>query len=136
MGLPEFNAALTRAVDESGKNQSEIARDTDGLVSQGTISTWLSGNARPQPEGVFAVELALDLPPGSLSRHLGYVPYVEDPVIDLRDAIDTDDTLDEFDREALRMLYNVMRRRSAASKTVSEAPASKARNRSTRSLRS
>jgi transcriptional regulator with XRE-family HTH domain len=43
-------------------------------LTQGAISGWCSGASEPVPAKVFEVETKLELPPGQLSRHLGYVP--------------------------------------------------------------
>ncbi len=42
-------------------------------ISPQTISDWKHGRRAPSPRHVHALEAALDLEPGELSRHLGYV---------------------------------------------------------------
>lgn len=111
MGLTEFRDALSQALEN--QNQSEIARRTNGLVSQGTISTWKNGNAEPQLDGVRAVEIALDLPVGHLSRHLGWVPLGTEQIVDVVAAIRADTLITDDQRDALRMLYNLFRRQAA-----------------------
>lgn len=121
MGVPEFTRALTRAMDRSGLNQSEIARATSGAVSQGTISGWRRGGATPQPDSVFAVEQALGLRPGELSHHLGYVPAGATPAPDVLAAIDADTSISEDAKAGLRLLYLVSQSESAAQRATEAA---------------
>jgi transcriptional regulator with XRE-family HTH domain len=133
MGVKDFTEALIAALDRSGLNQSEVARRTDGLVSQGTISTWRTGNAKPQPDGVFAVERALGLPGGSLSKHLGYLPVDADTqAVDVISAIEADPVLDDMQRDMLIGLYERARKRSAASENSADTSDSSAANASSR----
>lgn len=67
-----FAQALRNARDETGIKQEELAK-TVGVV-QGTISAYERGGVEPPPQQVFAIEAALNLPGGFLSRHLGYIP--------------------------------------------------------------
>lgn len=53
-------------------SQSELGQLVG--VKQSTMSSWVNGVAAPSPDTVFALEAAIKVPPGSLSRHLGYVP--------------------------------------------------------------
>lgn len=77
-------------------------------VTRASVNDWCRGRAVPNPDTVFAIERALDVAPGSLSRSLGYLPT------DIEDApaepstlacIDTDPRLDDRARRALRILY-------------------------------
>lgn len=43
-------------------------------VSERTVRSWLRGERVGPPKTVFALERCLDVAPGTLSRHLGYVP--------------------------------------------------------------
>lgn len=72
--------------------------------AQSTISTWIAGNATPAPQVVFAIERHLQVPPGALSQHLGYVPVSADdePVID---AIMRDRRLSDEQRDTLISLF-------------------------------
>lgn len=70
--IEAFRRTLRLAMDRRGMSQTDLA-DKLG-VSQNSVSTWLLGRSVPEPERVFAIERALDLEPGSLSAHLGYVP--------------------------------------------------------------
>lgn len=43
-------------------------------TTQQSVSRWLMGQVPTEPERQFAIEKALQLEPGALSRHLGFVP--------------------------------------------------------------
>ena len=47
-------------------------------VSPQLVSDWKRGRRRPSADQVFALERALGAEPGSLSRHLGFVPVDAD----------------------------------------------------------
>lgn len=67
-----FGRALGDSLSVRRVTQRELA-DRLG-VKQPTVSAWISGDAEPAPEIVFRIEEALELGPGTLSRHLGYLP--------------------------------------------------------------
>lgn len=122
-----FQQALERAL--AGTSQAEVARVAD--VAASTISTWLSRPGAAKPQQVFAVERALDLPPGHLSRHLGYVPVsVDRPPVDVIEAIEADGALDDPDRDALIFFYSFFKTRSIdrdSVNSIGEATTSSAR---------
>lgn len=64
----------------------------------------IAGNATPAPQVVFAIERHLQVPPGALSQHLGYVPISADdePFID---AIMRDRRLSDEQRDTLLSLF-------------------------------
>lgn len=70
--IEAFRRTLRLAVERRGLSQTDLAEKLG--VSQNSVSTWLLGRSVPEPERVFAIERALDVDPGSLSVHLGYVP--------------------------------------------------------------
>lgn len=63
---------LEAVMDRMGLDQPALG----GLLgaAQQTVSYWLSGHPPKQPETQFDMERRLELPPGTLSRHLGFVP--------------------------------------------------------------
>lgn len=89
----EFGDALGKALASSPKSQSVVAGELG--VSTSTMSSWKLGQPPALPAMVFALEGALDLPPGHLSRHLGYLPVdepgpddpIEAAIVTLRRAI-------------------------------------------------
>jgi transcriptional regulator with XRE-family HTH domain len=73
--IPElhFGRMLKISREYQSLTQHQLGRKLG--VSQGLISQWeRSDRYRPTPDQVFAIERALERDPGSLSRHLGYVP--------------------------------------------------------------
>jgi transcriptional regulator with XRE-family HTH domain len=105
--VSKFQETLLRALERSGKTQVDVAREAN--VAPSLISTWLrGGSANPDPAKVFAVERVLDLSPGQLSRHLGYVP-VEAVTSRGRPPLDEwladDPDLDDWDRGVILEIY-------------------------------
>lgn len=78
-------------------------------ATQTQVSRWIKQIDGIRPEQVFAIERALGVEPGTLSRLEGYVPAETVPVIDLRDAIDADPKLGPHGKDALRMLVDYYR---------------------------
>lgn len=74
--LVEFGAALRAARTERKISQVELA----GMLTttQSAVSAWENGDDEPGRDRVFEIERCLDLPAGSLSRHLGYLPIEYD----------------------------------------------------------
>ncbi len=67
-----FGTAVAGALAVRDLTQRALA---DALgVKQPTVSAWLSGESEPASAVVFELERVLELPPGHLSRHLGYLP--------------------------------------------------------------
>lgn len=94
-----FKQALRQAREARGISQDALAKRL-GFRAQSVASKWEDtegDQARkvPDPDDVFALEAALELPPGSLSRHLGYLPLKVGsvPEVDAVAAIMTDDTV-------------------------------------------
>lgn len=78
-------------------------------VSQQSISNWLNGVREVEPEVIFAIEKALVLAPGSLSKHLGYIPTgVSDPK-STEQAIKDDSELSAKAKRALLAAYREMK---------------------------
>jgi hypothetical protein len=73
VGQPaEFAAELRIAMKTAKVTQAALAQAFDTV--QPTVSKWVTGEIIPDPPTVFFIERYLDLPPGRLSRHLGYEP--------------------------------------------------------------
>lgn len=74
--LPELRAAFRQAMRETrltlGLTQQQLAERLG--VTQGAVSAWEVGETTPSPQGVFALERAMDLPAGFLAGYLGYGP--------------------------------------------------------------
>lgn len=116
-GTPEEIAAFARAlsdlIDESLLSQREIAErlaaDDGGNVQrhQTSISNWKNGKHEPSRPQVFALEAVFELPPGTLSRLLGYLPVVEQRE-GLLELIAQDTDLSAEQREDLARQYRGM----------------------------
>lgn len=114
MTRADFSRELRRALGASGRTQTDVARAAG--VAPSLVSMWLAGNiASPDPQKVFAVERALDLPPGHLSRHLGFIPvpeHVNDEPVSFRDWLaQHGQDLKDDEQDALLAVYEVIRRR-------------------------
>lgn len=108
MGLPEFTAALDKAMKRAGVNQSELGRRINSAPSM--INAWLNGNTgQPSLEKVRDIERALELSPGHLTRHFGWVPYEADASADVVAAIEGDPSITPGNKDALTLLYNLFR---------------------------
>lgn len=67
-----FGLALVGALSAKGVSQRGLA---DRLrITQGAVNGWCSGLSECPHRVAFQVERELELPPGHLTQHLGYVP--------------------------------------------------------------
>ncbi len=99
-----FADALRETLRLRGMRQEDLAQ-TIGL-KQATISGWITGASVPASDVVFAVERALDLRPGALSRHLGYLPVdAVKNVATVRSAIIDDEGLTADQKAMLLAAY-------------------------------
>lgn len=67
-----FGKALEEAMHDAHVHPREIA-EAVGLTHD-AVRKWMAGKSEPQPLTTFVVERLLQVAPGDLSRHLGYVP--------------------------------------------------------------
>lgn len=102
-GQVSFGAALAGALRAHGITQHRLGRMLG--IGQSTISAWVADRATPGHAVVFRVEEALEVPPGSLSRHLGYLPLDATQPSTVVDCIDADPALTPGQRAALRAVY-------------------------------
>lgn len=70
--LRKFGEALAQAMSLRKMTHRRLGEEIG--VTQSAISAWKSGAAEPSSRTVFAIERVLQLPPGHLSRNLGYLP--------------------------------------------------------------
>lgn len=77
---------------------------------ESAVSNWCAGRDEPRPRTVFTIEQTLGLAPGTLSRHLGYVPVAGWEAASLEAAILGEPTLDDAQRAALLGIYRTWRR--------------------------
>lgn len=99
----QFGAALRLALE--GRNRAEfiveVMRATGESVSATALNAWLAGTSEPTRPKIYAMERLLDVPAGSLSQHLGFLPLDAQPVISPEDALLRDTTLPRAVRLAL-----------------------------------
>lgn len=103
-----FGAALAKRRKELALSQTALGRALGG-VGQSAISQWERGDIQPRPEYVYAVEKALGLAPGTLSRTLGYLPPTRPPKSGpggVREAIRRDPLLTSKEKRSLVSLYD------------------------------
>lgn len=110
----DFVRALTWLLNERGISQRELAAQL-GRASYTPFYRWFELKAEPQPAEVFAIEKVLDVPPGTLSRHLGYLPpeaRSSAPAgATFDEAIRSDPNLNDVGRRTLRAVYSELTKR-------------------------
>lgn len=106
-----FGAALERLLDDRdigrGRLGAEIAAKL-GLpnpLTQSAVSQWVAGQTEPRRAYVFAAEECLDVPAGSLSRLLGYLPVSAVAAVSVEDALAADRGLSETARRIILSVY-------------------------------
>lgn len=104
--LERFGRELAAALATRGLTQRELGEALGG-TRQSAVSSWCSGQAEPNPATVFGIERALELPPGRLSRHLGYLPVGGDRGVDgdVERAIAGDPFLDPVEKRGMLAMY-------------------------------
>lgn len=101
--LGVFAQALLDALAFGGITRDELAQRID--TSASAVTNWTMGRAEPRPTTVFAIETALQLSPGSLSRILGFCPCDTPPVIGFYDVVTNDPKLRREAKSGLLQLY-------------------------------
>ena len=102
--LRDFGDALREALSVQKLRQRDLG-DRLG-VTQVAVSDWINCQSEPSPETVFIMEHELRLAPGTLSRHLGYLPpKAATHVATVREAILGDSSLTGAEKEMLLGAY-------------------------------
>lgn len=115
----QFGAAVKATRVEKKVSQVELASRIGS--TQSLVSAYEAGEHEPPRETVFAIEVALDVPAGSLSRFLGYLPvnYEGRAPLSFRDFLMRDEaTLSPEQRRVFLDLY----RQFTAAETTPRAP--------------
>jgi transcriptional regulator with XRE-family HTH domain len=103
--LQAFAGALATARERAGMSQKAIG----GLlgVTQQLVGSWEQGLRSPAPEMVCQLEVILSVAPGTLTKHLGYLPLNAAKVIEhgVIDAVLSDPDLSDAQRRALLATY-------------------------------
>jgi transcriptional regulator with XRE-family HTH domain len=106
--LVDFGAELGRRMADGGVSQAKLGVAVGR--AQTTVSDWVLGNAEPPASVVFDLERILALAPGTLSRHLGYLPLeVYRPTFE--DAVRVDPDLTQRERAFLLAGYRALKRK-------------------------
>lgn len=101
-----FGAALVRARQAVGLTQSQLSAAAG--VPQSSLSVWERGEAEPSPETVFALEGALAVDDGALSRLLGFAPVGKELAVSTEAAIWVDPRFDKHQRKLLLQIVQAM----------------------------
>lgn len=102
-----FGHMLAEALAASGRTQEDLA----GLVgaTQSSVSAWVTGRYEPSAPMVFAIERALAVAPGHLSRALGYLPLeaaTASPAVE--DAIAQSPLIDDDQKRIVLAVYRAV----------------------------
>lgn len=113
-----LRAAIAQALAQSGLSQRELGAEVghiEGVAAyqQQSVNGWLAGRARLEPRRVFAIERALRLRPGTLSKLDGYLPVGATPVVTVEEAIDADPDISSEQAAMLRVQLVEARRLTA-----------------------
>jgi transcriptional regulator with XRE-family HTH domain len=103
-----FGEALAGARAAAGLTQEDFAEKMG--LKQSTVSGWENGLVQPDAvDHAFRAEQVLRVAPGSLSRHLGYLPPDAVAIAEhFEDAIQYDPALDADARELLLNTYRMV----------------------------
>jgi hypothetical protein len=109
----KFAEALGMYLRRSQMRPADLTRAlrADGfLVHQAQMSSWCNGTKEPHRAVVITMERLLDLVPGLLCRHLGYLPtFAADVVVtDVETALLSDELLTPDQRQVLIATYRAL----------------------------
>ncbi len=111
--LEAFGRAIRTALAEKGLTSGALLHLTKATTPAGqrrVVNDWLSGNVEPSRVKVVALEKVLELAPGTLSRHLGWLPVNATELPDLEGAIIADDGLSSMQKQVLLSALSDFRR--------------------------
>jgi transcriptional regulator with XRE-family HTH domain len=120
---PDYVAMIEHIEDRRQElkiSQQELANMvvtyTGARVSQPWISEWLRNQKKNplEPSIIFAIETALEVPPGFFSQYLGFIPKNAKKAITTRDVLRLDPDLDSHQRQMLLDQYDAAARRTRA----------------------
>src|SRR5512133_134571 len=109
--LEAFSDTLKQAREDSGMSLRALADAVE--ASHTVVAQWERGEHAPRPPRVRMLEHVLQLPPGSLSRLLGYWPAesADAQPVGVIEAARADPRLGERDRRVLTAVYRELSRR-------------------------
>lgn len=84
-----FAGALSAELGDQRRDDfaAAVAELSGESVTESAVSLWLGAKSEPSRRKVFAMERVLGVPPGALSRHLGYLPVEAVPARNIEDAL-------------------------------------------------
>lgn len=103
----DFIRALYWLLDERGLSQRDLAEGM-GWSTHTRIGPWKNLRGEPEPWEVFGLERLLKVPPGTLSRHLGYLPpeaRSSQTAQSVEEAITADPMLPDWGKRLLTSSY-------------------------------
>lgn len=111
--MAAFSAALLQALADHIRAdvRAEVERICGESVSKAALQQYLAGDNEPSRQKVWAFEKAMKLPPGTLSRCLGYLPLDAAMALSPEDVIGQDTSLPRKVRDALIEAVRAGRRR-------------------------
>lgn len=121
-GQAALRRAIRDALAERGMTQRELGAEVGHIEKadpfpQQSVAEWLSGRVTIGPARVFAIERALKMQPGQLSRLEGYVPVDATPMLTPEEAIDLDPDINPMFRRLLAGTIAQARQESRASRS-------------------
>lgn len=105
---PAMKAAFGAALREAMGARSAVSLAKAVGLTPDAIAKWQRGDSEPPPLTVFAAERFLEVAPGDLSRHLGYLPASSPASVPA--AIDADPRLSAEVKRVLLATYRAGRR--------------------------
>lgn len=102
-----FGRQMGEALGRAGLRQVDLAKLVG--TTQSSVSGWVNGRYEPPPATVFAIELCLGLPSGTLSGALGYLPVqAGEDQAGIEDVIAWSVDIDPEAKQAIIALYRVL----------------------------
>jgi transcriptional regulator with XRE-family HTH domain len=115
--LEAFSDALKQAREDAGMSLRALAEAVE--ASHTVVAQWERGEHAPRPPRVRMLEHVLQLPPGSLSRLLGYWPAESDAQpVGVIEAARADPRLGARDRRILTAVYRELVRKQAKDEDI------------------
>jgi hypothetical protein len=109
-----FGAALYSASSGAGfakvSQLGAALREAGFEITDTQVKRWIDGASEPQRPLVTALEQLCDLNPGTLSRHLGWLPLNVGKVSSIEEAIAADKSLGARERRVVLDLVRGLRK--------------------------
>jgi transcriptional regulator with XRE-family HTH domain len=102
-----FIDALFAIMKQKGISQRQVATDL-GWSTHTRFTKWGHGISEPEPDEVFEIERYLLVHPGTLSRHLGYLPLEAEKAsrpTGFEAIVQADDMIPDWGKDQLISVY-------------------------------